>query len=58
MLIVLLLVISSPNVQRVSFSQGKRALVLPLHSLSSGVYFIRGKIEGDVILREKVVLIK
>ncbi|MCK4526338.1 hypothetical protein KAW18_03105, partial [candidate division WOR-3 bacterium] len=41
-----------------SFSQGKRALILPLHSLSSGVYFIRGKIEGDVVLREKVVLIK
>ena len=41
-----------------SFSQGKRTLILPLHSLTSGVYFIRGKIEGKVALREKVVLIK
>ena len=57
-MLISLLLVSSQRVQHVSFSQKKRTLILPLHSLSSGVYFIRGKIEGKVALREKVVLIK
>jgi len=43
---------------RDSFDRGKGSLVIPLHSLSSGVYFIRGEINGEVISREKVVLIR
>jgi len=43
---------------RDSFDRGKGTLVIPLHSLSSGVYFIRGEINGEVISRGKVVLIK
>ncbi len=41
-----------------TFNPGKGTLVIPLHSLSSGVYFVRGKVDGEVISREKVVLVR
>ncbi len=40
------------------FDRGKGRFVIPLQDLSSGVYFLRGKINGAVITREKVILIR
>ena len=41
-----------------SFGRGKRTLLISLNSLSSGIYFVRGRIEGKSACKGKVILIK